>query len=248
MSQKIKGKLTENEKKLELISLAEIAISEILNDIDLVTTTKSKKSYSQTFTTNSKDRNQSMEDQLRESRERIMRLKDLSLKLRNGNMQEMENIPAYKRKELAISSKENSSILSSNTQGEARAFSTLSSGFDAIKLSRQGLAKQELTSFAKKMSLTVQELANVMHISERTLQRYDDNEIVRPEYAEKAIELARLYNRGEEVFDSMDKFKLWMKSPSFVFNGESPISLLDTSAGFDMVFKELGRIEYGIFA
>ena len=102
MSQKIKGKLTENEKKLELISLAEIAISEILNDIDLVTTTKSKKSHSQTFTTNSKDRNQSMEDQLRESRERIMRLNDLSLKLRNGNIQEMENIPAYKRKEIAL--------------------------------------------------------------------------------------------------------------------------------------------------
>jgi cell division protein FtsZ len=45
---------------------------------------------------------ESMEDQLRKSRERIMRLKDLSMKLRTGNIQEMENVPAYKRKEIAL--------------------------------------------------------------------------------------------------------------------------------------------------
>lgn len=45
---------------------------------------------------------ESMEEQLRQSRERIMRLKDLSMKLRNGNIQEMENVPAYKRKEIAL--------------------------------------------------------------------------------------------------------------------------------------------------
>jgi cell division protein FtsZ len=45
---------------------------------------------------------ESIEDQLRKSRERIMRLKDLSMKFRSGNLQEMENIPAYKRKEIAL--------------------------------------------------------------------------------------------------------------------------------------------------
>jgi cell division protein FtsZ len=45
---------------------------------------------------------ESIEDQLRKSRERIMRLKDLSMKLRNGNIQELENVPAYKRKEIAL--------------------------------------------------------------------------------------------------------------------------------------------------
>lgn len=45
---------------------------------------------------------ESIEEQLRKSRERIMRLKDLSMKLRNGGLQEMENVPAYKRKEIAL--------------------------------------------------------------------------------------------------------------------------------------------------
>ncbi|RYY33013.1 MAG: cell division protein FtsZ, partial [Sphingobacteriaceae bacterium] len=45
---------------------------------------------------------ESMEEQLRKSRERIRQLKDLSMKLRAGNLQEMENVPAYKRKEIAL--------------------------------------------------------------------------------------------------------------------------------------------------
>ncbi|MCO5945304.1 type II RES/Xre toxin-antitoxin system antitoxin [Mucilaginibacter flavidus] len=121
-------------------------------------------------------------------------------------------------------------------------------GFDAIKVARTGFSKLVLMTLAKKISLNIQELANILHISERTLQRYDDDDIIKTEYAEKAVELARLYTRGEEVFGSIDKFKLWIKAPSLIFNGEAPVTILDTSAGFDMVFRELGRIEHGIFA
>ncbi|MDB4904304.1 MAG: hypothetical protein JWQ63_3585 [Mucilaginibacter sp.] len=124
----------------------------------------------------------------------------------------------------------------------------LSNDFDIIKFAREGFPKRVLLALAKKISLNIQELSNILHISERTLQRYDDDAIIKTEYAEKAVELARLYVRGEEVFGTMDKFKLWVKAPSLIFNGEAPVSILDTSAGFDMVFKELGRIEHGIFA
>ena len=102
----------------------------------------------------------------------------------------------------------------------------LSNDFDIVKLARQGFPKRVLLALAKKISLNIQELANILHISERTLQRYDDDDIIKTEYAEKAVELARLYTRGEEVFGSMDKFKIWMKTPSLVFNGEAPVSIL----------------------
>jgi putative toxin-antitoxin system antitoxin component (TIGR02293 family) len=124
----------------------------------------------------------------------------------------------------------------------------LSNDLDIIKFARGGFPKRTLMALAKKISLTLQDLAYILHISERTLQRYDDDELIKTEYAEKAVELARLYTRGQEVFGNMDKFKLWIKAPSLIFNGEAPVSVLDTSAGFDMVFRELGRIEHGIFA
>jgi putative toxin-antitoxin system antitoxin component (TIGR02293 family) len=134
-----------------------------------------------------------------------------------------------------------------NLLGGARSL-RFSNDFDIINLARKGFSKATLLALAKKISLNLQELANILHISERTLQRYDDNEIIKLEYAEKAVELARLYTRGEEVFGSIDKFKLWIKAPSLIFNGEAPVTILDTSAGFDMVFRELGRIEHGVFA
>jgi len=138
--------------------------------------------------------------------------------------------------------------LFSNLLGSTIVQFNFMSDFDILDTTRKGLPKNLLMAFAKRISLTLQEFANIMHISERTLQRYDDTEIIKTEYAEKAIELARLYTRGEEVFGSLDKFKAWMKTPLYVFKGVAPVSLLDTSIGFDIVFKELGRIEHGIFA
>jgi putative toxin-antitoxin system antitoxin component (TIGR02293 family) len=135
-----------------------------------------------------------------------------------------------------------------NLLGGTKTAATTSSDLDIVKLARQGFPKKALLAFAKKISLNIQELANILHISERTLQRYEDDAIIKTEYAEKAVELARLYTRGEEVFGSMEKFKLWVKTPGLVFNGEAPVTFLDTSAGFDMVFNELGRIEHGVFA
>jgi len=53
---------------------------------------------------------ESIEDQLKKSKERIMRLKDLSMKLRTTNgLQEMENEPAYKRKQMQLQQVQHSS-------------------------------------------------------------------------------------------------------------------------------------------
>jgi cell division protein FtsZ len=52
----------------------------------------------------------SIEDQLKKSKERILKLKDLSMKLRTSNgLQEMENEPAYKRKQMQLQQVQHSS-------------------------------------------------------------------------------------------------------------------------------------------
>lgn len=126
--------------------------------------------------------------------------------------------------------------------------SSILSDFDLLELTRRGIPKKAMLNLVNKIAITLQEFAKIMHISERTFQRFEDNALVKPEYSEKALELARLYARGEEVFGSLDKFKQWMKMPSHVFKGQTPFSLLDSSIGFDLVLKELGRIEHGIFS
>ncbi len=126
--------------------------------------------------------------------------------------------------------------------------SNILSDFDILELTRRGIPKKAMLSLVNKISITLQEFSNIMHISERTFQRYEENSLVKTEYAEKAVELAILYARGEEVFGSLDKFKRWMKTPSHVFKDQTPFNLLDSSIGFDLVLKEIGRIEHGIFS
>lgn len=123
-----------------------------------------------------------------------------------------------------------------------------STDFDLLNLARKGVSKKALVSLAKQISLTIQEIAGIMHISERTLQRYTPATLIKTEHAEKAIELARLYQRGTEVFGTMDNFNDWMKTPNYTLNGEAPLNLLDTSIGFELILQTLGRIEYGVFS
>src|ERR1700709_446308 len=57
----------------------------------------------------------------------------------------------------------------------------LSNDFDIVTLARKGFPKRMLLALAKKISLNIQELSNILHISERTLQRYDDDAIIKTE-------------------------------------------------------------------
>ena len=122
------------------------------------------------------------------------------------------------------------------------------SDIDLLKLARKGIAKKSLLALAKQISLTIEEVASVLHISERTLQRYTPTTLVKTEYADRAIELALLYQRGIEVLGSEKAFSNWIKSPNFALGGEVPFNLLDTRIGFTMALDILGRIEHGVFS
>ncbi|HET8574180.1 MAG TPA: antitoxin Xre/MbcA/ParS toxin-binding domain-containing protein [Edaphocola sp.] len=120
--------------------------------------------------------------------------------------------------------------------------------FDFINLSREGIIKKFLIDLADKLSFTMQELAKVLHISERTLQRYHNNEKMSSDTSERALLLAQLYRRGISVLGSANNFKDWLKTPLPAFQQQTPLSYLDTAFGFSLVSDELGRIEHGIFA
>lgn len=101
----------------------------------------------------------------------------------------------------------------------------------------------------KTTGISVTEMAGIIHTSDRTLRRYtSDDTVLNPEQSERALELARLYSRGEEVFGSIDAFNQWMNSQVTALGNKKPKEYLDTSIGFEMLMEEVGRIEHGVFA
>ena len=114
---------------------------------------------------------------------------------------------------------------------------------------RDGLSYNYFSTLSDRIHIGLQEWADYLHISERTIQRYKkEKKSFDPIYSEKIVSIELLYKRGVNVFGKADKFYAWMDTISIALGNVKPKDLLDTSFGINMVYTELGRIEHGIFA
>ena len=98
------------------------------------------------------------------------------------------------------------------------------------------------------LALTITELAALLHITARTLQRKNESQPLPVPVSEHAIELARVVEKGKEVFRDTDRFQSWLKSPLISLGGVSPHAMLDTTFGIRMVHEELGRMQHGVYS
>ena len=117
-----------------------------------------------------------------------------------------------------------------------------------IALVRAGIRRSALDAMINVTGFSIPEFARLIHLSDRTLRRYTPHQHLPPEQSERMVALASLYSRGEEVFGSMERFKIWMGTSQIAFGDEQPKNFLDTIIGIGMITDELGRIEQGVFA
>ena len=101
---------------------------------------------------------------------------------------------------------------------------------------------------ADKVPFTQTEWANILHLSERTLQRYaKDNKSFEGIYVDRILQLEKLINEGLETFTDADTFYRWLKRDKSVLGNELSFEALYHSEGIQQVFDELGRIQHGIY-
>lgn len=115
-----------------------------------------------------------------------------------------------------------------------------------IDLIRKGLPKKVFDHLMKRTGLTEDEMAMILHVSKRTLQRRDLSSEFNPEQSERLIELAKLFAKGEDVFGGPDQFKEWIDTRVLSLGDKKPREFMDTSIGLSILMDELGRIEYGV--
>jgi putative toxin-antitoxin system antitoxin component (TIGR02293 family) len=119
---------------------------------------------------------------------------------------------------------------------------------DFVKAARKGIPKKSIDALAKKLDVPVSDLANYLHVSERTLQRYEPDKILSPDLSDHVLQITKIYTRCLEVFSDKRNATDWLKEPCIAFGNIAPVELLDTSTGIEMVFDELARIEYGVMS
>lgn len=125
----------------------------------------------------------------------------------------------------------------------------LSNKMQMILIIREGIPYSFFNLIQQHTPFSENDWANFLDISTKSLQRYKhSSKNFKPSHSEKIIEMAEVTNVGLDVFEDMEKFKLWLHSPNFALGNLKPIELLRDSYGKEMVIAELTRINYGILA
>ena len=124
----------------------------------------------------------------------------------------------------------------------------IKNGLDLIELSKKGVTKDALSHLAKYLCYSMSQMAELLPVTERTIQRYAPNEHFNRVVSEQILQIAEVAAKGTEVFEDKNKFLLWMNHPNSALANRTPLSLLSSRFGTEMVLDELGRIEHGVFS
>lgn len=125
---------------------------------------------------------------------------------------------------------------------------TILSEMDLYELGRGGIPKKALLDLADQTSMSLRALASILQISERTLQRKKDSDLLNRSVSEHVIQIAQIFSRGNEVFDSFEDFQTWISTANKALGNREPMKLLSSRYGAQMILDELERIEHGVFS
>ena len=107
----------------------------------------------------------------------------------------------------------------------------------------------EFKKISDKIPFTQAEWSAILHVSERTLQRYaKNNGSFAPINAQRALQIAKIIEMGKVTFGSVDTFYLWIKRNPYMLGGNLSFESLTTTEGIERVTTQLQRIQHGLFA
>lgn len=107
----------------------------------------------------------------------------------------------------------------------------------------------DFKKITEKTDFTQKEWAEILHISERTLQRYSkDNSSFNFNITDRILQIDKVLDRGLEVFGSYEKFLRWLRDDPYMLEGGLTLHSLGSFEGINNVLTQLGRIEHGILA
>ena len=123
------------------------------------------------------------------------------------------------------------------------------SSIELVEQSRRGVSFELFEELSRLLSFTISEWAQILQLSERTLQRQQkDQKTFSAPQSERLLELSLLIHFGTQVFGDTARLLQWLNLPCRALENRKPKELLDSRFGIVLIQEELGRIEHGILA
>jgi putative toxin-antitoxin system antitoxin component (TIGR02293 family) len=115
----------------------------------------------------------------------------------------------------------------------------------ASKISR-GLYTDILITIQSRLKLTNLELAELLQLSPRTLDRRRKEVTLPADESERSYRIARLTELAMQVFEDQDKVSAWFTQSNFALGNQKPLDLIKSEPGARLVERLLRQIEHGI--
>jgi putative toxin-antitoxin system antitoxin component (TIGR02293 family) len=108
---------------------------------------------------------------------------------------------------------------------------------------------KKLKKIADSVPFTQAEWANMLHLSERTLQRYaKNNTAFEGIYTDRILLLQEMIDLGLETFANADAFYSWLKKEKFVMGQKLNFESLYSDRGIQELIDQLSRIQHGVYS
>jgi uncharacterized protein (DUF2384 family) len=119
--------------------------------------------------------------------------------------------------------------------------------YTTIKTSVKDYTFNDFKKVMAKINFTLAEWADLLCISERTLQRYSkSNAAFNGLQIERILLLDKMLVAGNGLFGK--NLESWLKKPSIKYNGSTPFSQLFSYSGIESVINYIGQLEWGVVA
>lgn len=121
---------------------------------------------------------------------------------------------------------------------------------DYVTLGDKGLPRKTILRLMDMLSISLIDLAPLLLVSRKTIERYRDDlkHNLNRSVSERVLRIALVVLRCEEVFGEKHVCNDWLKNENPALGNQSPLSLMRSDFGIELVLRELGRIEHGIIS
>ena len=111
----------------------------------------------------------------------------------------------------------------------------------------QDLSYKKFEKIANKVPFTQKEWASILHLSEKTLQRYSkDNKSFEGIYVDRILKMQELIEMGLDTFTSPEAFYRWLKRDKPMMGILLTFSDLLSGEGIQEHINAIGRMQHGI--
>lgn len=101
---------------------------------------------------------------------------------------------------------------------------------------------------ADKVPFTQKEWANILNLSERTLQRYaKDNSAFAPIYIDRILHIDQLIQLGLQTFSNAITFYNWLKKDKDAMGTKLNFESLYSTIGIQETINQVGRILHNVY-